>query len=381
MRPISTADRDGLGPVGKSWNSTSLLQGSTVMFISFAVLGMIILVLHPTLLSRIVLRLECSRASLSKAMRVLLVCAAFMFIGPLLMVLNKEILQTLHFDFPLTLSGLGLMTTAVVVRGSVACGLCEVRPQTQEAVAEKGWCWAVLPIAMAKATTLACGNAVYLHLGLGFIQMLKAFNPVIVVFVMRLCGLALPSRTARWGVYLIISGTLVEVKGELKVTLLGVLLMMTSEVMEAVNLVLTQKFLQNCKFTLVESVYLIAPPSSALLFGAAIVLELSRMSREEKYRVIIDHPEYFAASCVLGLAVNFVGMAVVQATSSLTIKVLNTIRGIGVVFVGILFYGEYCTTLELCGYAVAIGGFTLYNLAQYISIYDKTECKIDRNDV
>merc|ERR1719310_2302963 len=107
---------------------------------------------------------------------------------------------------------------------------------------------------------------------------------------------------------------------------------------------------------------MISPPSSLLLFVAAAMLEWPRLARESKYNVVIDHPKYFVASCALGLAVNFVGMAVVQATSSLTVKVLNTIRGIGVVFVGILFYGEYCTPLELCGYAVAVAGFSLYNV-------------------
>merc|ERR1719253_889583 len=106
--------------------------------------------------------------------------------------------------------------------------------------------------------------------------MLKALNPVIVVFVMRQCGLALPPRMARWGVYLIISGTLVEVKGERYVTLIGVVLMMTSEVMEALNLVLTQKLLHNCKFTLTEGLYFIAPAAGIFLFCAAFLLELPR---------------------------------------------------------------------------------------------------------
>lgn len=125
--------------------------------------------------------------------------------------------------------------------------------------------------------------------------------------------------------------------------------------------------LQNCKFTVLEGIYTIAPPSAIFLVSAAAVLEWPRLSSEAGYRIIAEHPQYFAASCLLGLAVNFVGMAVVQATSSLTIKVLNTIRGIGVVFVGILFYGEYCTTLELCGYTVALAGFSLYNCAQYLT--------------
>ena len=45
-----------------------------------------------------------------------------------------------------------------------------------------------------------------------------------------------------------------------------------------------------------------------------------------------------------------------KTTSAVTTKALNTVRGIGVVFVGILFYGEYCTASKLLGYSVAIAG-------------------------
>jgi hypothetical protein len=354
----------------RPWSAYTFIQSGTALTFLIIVLAALMITFHPSL--RVIRQwYDSSDQLFYKAGRILLICVAYMISGPSLMVLNKEILQTLGFDFPLTLSGLGLSTTAIFIHLLVASGVAEVRSETRGAVSGNIWYWSVLPIAVAKSATLACGNAVYLHLGLGFIQMLKAFNPVIVVIVMQLCGLALPPRVARWGVYLIIAGTLVEVKGEMNITLLGATLMMTSEVMEAVNLVLTQKLLHNCKFSLVEGLYFIAPPSSAFLFSAAAVMEWPRLVQDSSYSIIVEHPAYFAGSCLLGLAVNFIGMAVVQATSSLTVKVLNTIRGVGVVLVGILFYGELCTYLELAGYTAAIAGFMLYNIGQYT--LDKTE--------
>lgn len=370
MRPDGGPDVIGPGTlparlVASPWTSASFLQGSTIVPFAIVALGAIVLTFHPNLISKLKPQSGCSRESCIQATQVIFLCTTYMIVGPLLMVLNKEILQTLHFDFPLTLSGLGLTTTAIVVRSSVRCGICEIRPQTLEAMAGNMWCWTVLPIAAAKATTLACGNGVYLYLGLGFIQMLKALNPVIVVGVMSVCGLQTPSRLARWGVYLILCGTMLEVKGELHATVFGLTLMLLSEFMEAIHLVLTQKLLQISKFTLVESLYLIALPAGSFLFCAAAVAEWPRLGRDGAYLVIAEHPWYFLASSCLGLAVNFSGAAVLQATSAVTTKVLNTVRGIGVVFVGILFYGEYCTASELLGYSVAIAGFSLYNWAQF----------------
>lgn len=339
--------------------SPPVLHSRNGIPIVIVLLGVIAVTFHPTVLSRVKQKVD-----ILNVVRVLLTCGTYMVVGPLLMVLNKEMLDSLHFDFPLTLAGLGVLTTAIVVRLMVAVGYTEVRCEARKAVEGRLWHQTVLPIAVAKAITLASGNAVYLHLGIGFIQMLKAFNPVIVVVVMRFCGLALPPRYARWAIYLIIVGTLLEVKGEMNATCLGLLLMITSEVMEAINLVLTQKLLQNCKFTLVEGLYLISPPSALILLSVASVFEWPRLMHEGSYRTILDHHWYFLGSCVLGLLVNFVGMAVVQATSSLTVKVLNTARGVAVVLVGILFYGEYCTPLELSGYMFALAGFTMYNVVQ-----------------
>jgi len=302
---------------------------------------------------------------MGKIMNVFFSCSAFMVVGPLLMVLNKEILQTLDFDLPLTLSSLGLLTTAIVIRSLVAIGLCEVRQETLDAVARSGWYGSVLPIGAAKAITLATGNAVYLHLGIGFIQMLKAVTPVWVVALMFVFQLPLPTMLARWGVCLIVSGTMLEVKGERQATMVGLVLMFSSELCEALNLVLTQKLLHQCKLTVVEGLYMIAPPSGILLFSAAVVAEGPKIFNEGKYKVIVEFPLYFLANCALGFGVNFTGMAVVRMTSSLTCKILNTIRCIFVVLFGVLVYNEHCSTLELCGYAVALLGFCLYNFAQY----------------
>jgi hypothetical protein len=353
----------GMMPSFVAWSPNPLLQGSAWAF-AIIVFAAIMLTVHPSLLTGLARGFRHHHPT--KIAKVLAICGTYMVVGPSLILVNKEIMQTLHFDLPLTLSCMGLLTSAVVIRSLVALGICEIRPETYEALAGTGWYKSVLPIALAKAVTLAAGNAVYLHLGLGFIQMLKAFTPVIVVVVMGIFGVPLPTQMARWGVYLIISGTLVEVKGELHATAIGMCLMLTSEVMEAINLVLTQKLLHNCKFTLVEGLYVIAPAAGIFLFCAAFLLELPRFW--ERYSAMVDNPAYFVGTCALGLVVNFVGLAVVQATSSLTVKVLNTIRGICVIMVGLLFYGEHCTSMEFAGYSVALLGFALYNYAQLIFV-------------
>ena len=47
----------------------------------------------------------------------------------------------------------------------------------------------VLPVGLAHALSLSTGNAIYLLLNVGFIQMLKSFTPVIVMMFLYLAGI------------------------------------------------------------------------------------------------------------------------------------------------------------------------------------------------
>lgn len=114
--------------------------------------------------------------------------------------------QAHAFAFPLTLSAVGTVTSTVFSRAVVWAGLAQVRPESMEVVAGTKWCSTALPVGACKAITLATGNAVYLHLGVGFIQMLKAFTPAIVMAVMLFFGVRRPScQTVLW-VFVIVAG-------------------------------------------------------------------------------------------------------------------------------------------------------------------------------
>ena len=58
----------------------------------------------------------------------------------------------------------------------------------------------------------------------------------------------------------------------------------------------------------------------------------------------------------MGLCVNFLSYAVIQTTSSLTMKVLGSVRNIFTIVIGIMFYGEVVTMQSAMGYSVTLGG-------------------------
>merc|ERR1740121_2259417 len=85
------------------------------------------------------------------------------------------------------------------------------------------------------------------------------------------------------------------------------------------------------------------------------------MAQDGRYMIFLERPYLFILAAALGVAVNFLTLMVIQATSSVTVKILNTVRCIALVAVGAVIYGEQHSSRQLFGYAVSLVGFVGYN--------------------
>jgi len=202
---------------------------------------------------------------------------------------------------------------------------------------------------------------VYLYLPVGFIQMLKAFTPVVTLVLLTLSGIELPSTRVSLSVVGICVGTAVASLGAGSLNMLGLALMLTAEVAEAVRLVLTQKLLQNLKFGVIEGQYWMAPISALWLFAAAAVSELPRALASDAASIVAAHGGLFLLSASLGFFVNICTFLVIKSTNSVTLKVLGTARNAGLVVFSAGLLGEHVGALELAGYSCSLGFFALYN--------------------
>lgn len=302
--------------------------------------------------------------SLIVNLKVLIACLVFTIVGPSLILMNKYIMDDLSFDYPLLLSCIGIAVSGLFARCLVYTGI--VKLERSESITGMLYFTRVMPVGIAYAGTLACGNMVYLLLDVGFIQMLKCFTPVVVMAGLSLSGIESANRPTMVSIIVISVGTALTCTYSPNVSLIGLFVMFMSEVFEAIRLILTQFLLKDQKMGIVEGQYYLAPASTLWLLLGSFIFEYPKMvsNNFEGIDVIIANPSSFIFAALLGLVVNFLTYFVIQVTSALTLKVLGVARNVLVIVIGVIFYREIVTLNEGMGYSLAVLGFAGYNAAQ-----------------
>jgi drug/metabolite transporter (DMT)-like permease len=307
----------------------------------------------------------------------LFICVLFMTVGPSLIMVNQHILKALDFPYPMFLAGLGVVSSGFVAWLAVKLGYVQI--QRAEAIEGALWYRRVFPVGLAHAGTLSFGNMVYLYLDVGFIQMLKAFTPVFIMLTSYLANIDSPTSPVIASVVVISIGTAATCSFTPQLNLLGIFIMFLSELTEGVRLVFTQFFLQNLKFGVIESQYVLSPASAFWLFSASAIFELPTMIERNAFGIIYNNLGLFILASAMGIGVNFISYFVIQATSSLTMKILGTLRNIVMVVVGVLLYAEIITFNQSVGYTISLLGFLGYNLAK-MGYFDKKTAALEKYD-
>lgn len=104
----------------------------------------------------------------------------------------------------------------------------------------------------------------------------------------------------------------------------------------------------------------LAPAGAFWLFLGSLLFELPRMIANDAFSFVASHPLKFASAAMMGFAVNSLGYIVIKSASSLTLKVLGTVKNAFVVWCGIFFLQETVTKLQGFGYGIAIIAFYWY---------------------
>ncbi|GFR40576.1 hypothetical protein Agub_g1156 [Astrephomene gubernaculifera] len=299
-----------------------------------------------------------SSGSWLRALVALVASIAWMVVSSALIMLNKYIMVDLGFRYPMAITSMGMGMSAFLA--FVCCRVLKL-VAVHDNIELRFWLAKLLPIGLLMALTLWTGNEVYLHLTVAFIQMLKAFTPVITMICLITAKLEYPTRAMVASVLLTALGTATAAYGEVRMNIVGILLMFASEAAESVRLVMTQFLLVGLNFHPIEGLMYLAAACCLWLMSGCMVLEVPKMMAEGALKVVFANPWSFFCASMMGFTVNLLAYFTIKVASSLTLKVLGTVKNTLLVVCGMLFFGEVVTGLQGVGYAVSLMGFAWYN--------------------
>jgi hypothetical protein len=135
-------------------------------------------------------------------------------------------------------SMLGVWTASAVTWAMVKLNIVGLPHASQ--VTREFYMKSIVPIGITSAGTIYFGNLAYLYLGVSFVQICKAFGPVITMVVGFGLGTDKPTPLLIVAILLIAGGTSAAVSGQSKFSWFGFIVIMLAQLSEGVKLILQQ---------------------------------------------------------------------------------------------------------------------------------------------
>jgi len=332
--------------------------------------------------------------------KVLFSCTLFMIAGPFLIMINKTIITELNFSYPVIVTSLGISSSSLIVHALHRLGYISIRSDIKKLVTWRFLLSRIFVISFLQSLTMYFGNKTYLFLSVSLIQMLKAFTPVLTMFLLFLSGQSSPTAPLVGAILLLSFGTAITSTGAHPddANLSGFTLAAGAQLTEALKLTLQQKLLQGfrvkrigdrhsvdamndksiriiqrigddveysqkVKFTTFEGLYYYAPMTFVSICLIVGPLELGHFAEnwKENTGILTTYWFVFVTAGLLGFAVNVAAFMVTKVTSGLYLKALNAFRNVCLVVACVLVFGDVVTGQQVLGYMITMIGFAYYN--------------------
>ncbi|POW01885.1 hypothetical protein PSTT_12155 [Puccinia striiformis] len=277
-----------------------------------------------------------------------------------LTLLNKSIYTTFEFPYPFHLLALHFASISLTSRIVAKTLRPKELDSYHERVTWRFWSRNVLTVGLAYGSAILCSNLAYLSLSVSFVQMLKAFTPVILVIATAFLDHRLPPMRTALVVMTISSGVAIAAYGEIQFVLIGVLFQFVGSLAEVARLIATQRLLQDLNVDPLVALSVLSP----ICFAMAIVLAPIFEGTEPIFMMVpkMGIP-LISGSIILALALNIVVLFLVSSTNALVLTLAGIVKDICLILGSVIFLGSNVTTTQVLGYSLAASGLIYFKFS------------------
>ena len=234
--------------------------------------------------------------------------------------------------------------------------------ETVPVIGFRQWLCGFLPVGVCFAGSLALSNMAYAYISVAYIQMIKAFTPVIVLLLSFCFGIERPSLRLAGYIVLISAGVITSCAAQVETSVAGTLLQIAALVCEGlrlclINILLTSKGL---KLSAIGNMFYIAPTCFVCLLGPWALFEAPFVMADNFAAVRRTGGLMLLANSSIAFLLNLATLALIRHTSALTLNVAGVVKDLLLIAWSVLVHGAIVSRVQYVGYAIAFCGVTGY---------------------
>ncbi|XP_074581172.1 UDP-galactose transporter 1-like [Curcuma longa] len=277
-------------------------------------------------------------------------------------IMNKWIFQNLDFKFPLTVSCIHFICSAIgaytVIELLKMKPLIEVEPEDR---------WRrIFPMSFVFCINIVLGNVSLRFIPVSFMQTIKSFTPATTVILQWLVW----RKVFDWRIWAslvpIVGGILLTSITELSFNTFGFCAALFGCLATSTKTILAESLLHGYKFDSINTVYYMAPFATMILSLPALILEGAGV-----VNWFYTHESIFSSlliifgSGVSAFCLNFSIFYVIHSTTAVTFNVAGNLKVAVAVLVSWLIFRNPISVMNAFGCAVTLLGCTFYGYVRH----------------
>ncbi|KAK4089356.1 hypothetical protein PCL_11820 [Purpureocillium lilacinum] len=277
---------------------------------------------------------------------------SWIFLSNLTILLNKWLIDTA--GFPILLACWHFIFTSVTIH-ILARTTTLLDSRHSLHITPRIYARTIIPIGVCFSLSLICSNVVYLYLSVAFIQMLNAANPVAVLAVSWIWGVADPSTSTLLNMLLIVAGAAIASFGEIQFSTIGFVFQAGGIIFGAIRLVMIQVLVsrKGMRMDPLVGLYYFGPACAIMTLAAALFIEVPRFRMSH---LIDAGVGMLVLNAAVAFLLNVTTVYLVGRTSGLVMALTGIFKNILLIAVSVVIWNTKITLLQAVGYSLALVG-------------------------